>query len=186
MKRGGPLKRRTQLRAKQGLQPGKALARTKRLARQAWGTPPGAQATPAARAADAAASGAWHAAATANGCEVCKYEQGMPLAYTVPGCDTSVQGHHPLPQQHIKRYVKTQAHKRHLGKAEAALLLRSLLWDKRNRLGVCTHRHESHTNGTRPISGNLLHPDTWVFADALGLGHVLARLHPVDGKVLRQ
>jgi hypothetical protein len=196
MKRGGPLKRSKPLQAKaglgpgkglqrgKGLAPGKLLARGKGLARTAWGSsnpkPQGAQAEQARLA-----SAAWHATVTSVGCQVCKYEDGLPMVSAATYCTTPVQGHHVLPQEKIRDFVRAAMHTQLLADDEAAAMLVRLLWDPRNGLGVCTNRHSQHTNGTKRIPRHLVPSAAWTFAAELGMTHVLERQYPVASQGIR-
>jgi len=86
-------------------------------------------------------------------CVVCPAEGGA--------CRGSVQGHHAIGKQTLKR-----------------LGLRRLLWDRRNRVPVCEHRHEQHTSGYRPIPRELLPASVFEFAEEVGLGWWLDRHYP--------
>jgi hypothetical protein len=73
-----------------------------------------------------------------------------------------VQGHHAIGKQQLKRAG-----------------LRRFLWDRRNRVPVCEHRHEQHTTGYRPIERDLLPSSVFEFAAEIGLGWWLDRHYPV-------
>lgn len=87
-------------------------------------------------------------------CVVCPFEGGT--------CRGPVQAHH-IVGAHTLRKRGLNAH----------------LMDLRNRLSVCEHRHEQHTNGYRPIPRELLTMQVFEFADELGLGWYLDKHYPI-------
>lgn len=86
-------------------------------------------------------------------CVVCPAEGGV--------CQGRVQGHHVVSKQALKKRG-----------------LLEYLWDRRNRMAVCEHRHESHTNGTKRIPWRLLTAEHLAFADELELRYLLERVYP--------
>lgn len=85
-------------------------------------------------------------------CQVCPAEGGE--------CQGDVQGHHAVSKQALKRRG-----------------LHAFLWDTRNKIDVCTHRHEQVTNAYRPISAELLPDDVWAFAADVGLTWWVERMY---------
>lgn len=86
-------------------------------------------------------------------CVVCPAEGGK--------CEGRVQGHHIISKQALK---KRGLHK--------------YLWDRRNRLPVCQHRHEQHETKVKPIPRELLPQAALDFATELDLGWWLDRHYP--------
>jgi hypothetical protein len=96
------------------------------------------------------ARAAW--AANLGPCVVCPTEGGV--------CAGPVQGHHAIAKQSLKRHG-----------------LHRVLWDPRNRVPVCEHRHEQHTTRYRPIPRSLLPASVFEFADELGLGRYIDKVY---------
>lgn len=88
-----------------------------------------------------------------GGCAVCRHEHAA--------CDGRIDGHHIIPKRALIR----------LGFSDYLL-------DKRNRIGVCRHRHEQHENGYKPIPRELLPAAVFEFADEISLGWYLDRHYP--------
>lgn len=88
-----------------------------------------------------------------GGCVVCPAEGGE--------CAGRVQGHHAIEKQALKRRG-----------------LHRYLWDLRNRVPVCEHRHEQHTSRYRPIPRELLPGSVFEFAAALGLTWWVEKNYP--------
>lgn len=97
------------------------------------------------------ASEAWKAAV--GPCQVCPAEGGV--------CSGVVQGHHAITQQTLKNRG-----------------LHAWLWDTRNKVDVCTHRHEQITSAHKPLPRRLLPAAVFEFADELGLGWFLDKHYP--------
>lgn len=98
------------------------------------------------------ARAAW--AANLGPCAVCPAEGGV--------CSGPVQGHHAIAKQSLKRHGLHRA-----------------LWDLRNRVPVCEHRHEQHTTAHKPIPRELLPASVFEFAEEVGLTWWLDRRYPV-------
>jgi hypothetical protein len=113
---------------------------------------------------------AWHRHAVRNGCEACRWF-GEP-------CRGQVEGHHVVYQQHVKAHVNSLR----LEAREAEIMMRALLWDKRNAMGLCDRAHKwgQHKRG-RPIPRQLLPASALEFAAELGLLHKVERLYPPGG-----
>lgn len=77
-------------------------------------------------------------------------------------CSGPVQGHHVIAKQTLRRRG-----------------LLEFLWDVRNRMPVCEHRHGQHTNRFRPIPRDLVPPEAVAFAEELDLSHLIDRAYPV-------
>lgn len=90
-----------------------------------------------------------------TGCEVCENEG--------TACRGPIQGHHVVSKQKLKRLGHTDH-----------------LLDKRNRLGVCEHRHEQHTTGHKPIPRWALPASVFEFTEELGLTWYLDRYYPAE------
>lgn len=88
-------------------------------------------------------------------CRVCPVEGSE--------CSGPIQGHHVLPKETLKR------HGLHLH-----------LWDVRNRLPVCEHRHAQHTNASKPIPREFVSPAAREFAAEVGLEWWLDRFYPSE------
>lgn len=86
-------------------------------------------------------------------CMVCPAEGGS--------CVGPVQGHHAVSKQALKKRG-----------------LFAYLWDLRNKVDVCEHRHEQHTSGFKPIPRDLLPPAVFEFAGDVGLRWWLDRFYP--------
>lgn len=54
----------------------------------------------------------------------------------------------------------------------------AFLWDVRNKLDVCTFRHEQHTSTYRRISADVLPDAAWAFAADVGLLWWVERFYP--------
>lgn len=80
----------------------------------------------------------------------------------VCGTRRNLDGHHAIP-----RRVLIWNH------------LDEFVMDKRNRVPVCRHDHESHENRHRPIRRDELPLSVFEFADELDLGWYIARHYPV-------
>lgn len=78
-------------------------------------------------------------------------------------CEGPIQGHHVIAKQTLKR------HGLHLH-----------LWDVRNRLPVCEHRHAQHTNASKPIPREFVSAAAWEFAAEVGLEWWLDRFYPSE------
>lgn len=90
-------------------------------------------------------------------CLVCPYEGGE--------CSGQVQGHHIISKMALKRRG-----------------LHEHLWDIRNRLPVCTYRHEQATVAYRQIPLGVLPPEAWEFATELSLLGFLYRHYAEDAR----
>lgn len=88
-------------------------------------------------------------------CAVCVHEGGT--------CRGQVQAHHVISQECLRKHGFS-----------------TRLMDLRNRLPVCEHRHEQHTNRFRPIPRELLPASAFEFADETGLGWWLDRQYPAS------
>lgn len=86
-------------------------------------------------------------------CVVCPAEGGV--------CAGRVQGHHVVARQTLRR-----------------LGLVAVLFDRRNRLSVCEHRHEQHTTGYKPIPQKVLPASVFEFALELDLIWYLDKHYP--------
>lgn len=82
--------------------------------------------------------------ANLGACTICPAEGGE--------CAGPVQGHHAIDKQALKRRG-----------------LHRYLWDLRNRVPVCRHRHEQHTTRVKPIPRELLPASVFEFASELAL-----------------
>lgn len=114
-------------------------------------TPIVARRRPARSLEERDASTAWKTAV--GPCQVCPAEGGV--------CEGDVQGHHAITQQALKNRG-----------------LHASLWDTRNKVDVCTHRHEQITTSSKPLPRRLLPAAVFEFADELGLGWYLDRFYP--------
>lgn len=125
-----------------------------------------------ANPADLAAGMEWNRRVTALGCQVC----------SVIGeeCDGVVQGHHVVYQQFISRWVDAHAHENDLAALEKADLLRRLLWDVRNGMGLCSRAHRRHHNRSQPIPLYLVPIGALAFAAEIGLAHRIEALYPAE------
>lgn len=112
---------------------------------------------PAREEHDAEASRLWWAAAIAGGCVMCNDCPVDPQTYRERRVDIDlIQGHHPIPQDKLKRWG-----------------LRHLLWDRRNRLGLCRYHHFRHEGAVQRVPRRLLRPETFAFADEINARWVL-------------
>lgn len=75
-------------------------------------------------------------------------------------CQGRVQSHHVVEKAKLKR----------IGRFD-------LLWDRRNRMRVCTWRHERHTSGFERIPLALVPAAARAFARELGLDWWLERIY---------
>lgn len=161
MKRNKPLRSKRGLRTVKGLKPGGPLKRGKALQ---------AKPTGVRGALDVQASAAFKAKVTAFGCKVCGPEGRQ--------CAGGTEAHHVLDQQWLKRHVRSLR----LPRDEAHAALRSLLWDPRNGLGICTRRHDLHTRGIHRIPRAVVPAKAWQFAGELPGGRErLLRMYPEAG-----
>jgi hypothetical protein len=98
-----------------------------------------------AKVIDRIASEAWAKGARAKACAVCRARKGA-----------IIRGHHIVYQQELRRIA-----------VDLEIDLERLRWDDRNRLSLCDRCHERHHNGSRPVSGAVLHkhaPKVFQFA----------------------
>jgi hypothetical protein len=85
----------------------------------------------------------------------------------------ATEGHHIISVQRLRQEAKRRGFE-----------LLDVLWDRRNRLPVCSTCHARHTNRSRPIQRRvLLLFARWVFdfAREIDLEHVLDREYPDEG-----
>lgn len=97
------------------------------------------------------------------------YKKGMPLICAMcgatPKVGVPVDAHHVIPQRLIRRYVGGLG----LDEADTILLLRRLLWDKRNRLPLDRRCHDMLERSQVRLSGDLVGEPMREFARELGL-----------------
>ena len=100
------------------------------------------------------ASAAWKAA-VGSSCSICPAEGGV--------CSGVIQGHHAISKQALKRRS-----------------LHAFLWDVRNKVDVCTFRHEQITTNAKPLPADLLPDAVWAFAADVGLTWWVERFYPSE------
>lgn len=95
-------------------------------------------------------------------------------------CEGTVQAHHLVRAQVIRRHVRTVAFQADLSKDETADLMRELMWASVNSLGVCERAHRRHHNRTEPIAFSLVPLAAVVWATKHGLAYAIEREYPVE------
>lgn len=82
--------------------------------------------------------------------------------------------HHILPARYIRGYVRSLK----LPAAEARVLLRSLLWDRRNGMSLCRSCHDNHESAFRRVPRVAIPMKARQFARELEMEYVIDRLYP--------
>jgi hypothetical protein len=109
--------------------------------------------------ADKTASEAFYVATTRGG------ECAVGAGHVTP--TNPLQAHHVTPQEKIREYART------LGAGR--LVLRRLLWDKRNGLPLCRRCHDLHTRAVTRVPLKLVPAGAVDFARELELDYLLER-----------
>lgn len=156
MKRGGPLRRRTPLKAKVGLTTKKALERRTRLR---------AKPKPKVDDAEREAMAEFGRVRYSDTCAVCGRTKLQARR-----AGTKLEAHHVVPKQKLKQVISARG------------LSRLLLWDKRWRLLVCGYPcHSNHTTAFKRIPRVVLPESALLLAKELGLTYVVEREYPRGG-----
>ena len=87
----------------------------------------------------------------------------------------TVDCHHIVPQRVLRRWVDGKIHEGVYEAAERPLLLRRLLWDRRNRLPLCRPDHDAVESRKRVLTRDEVPAGAWEFAAELGLTWWLTR-----------
>lgn len=177
MKRS-PLRRKTPLKAKKGLERSQkplesrtplrsqsGLARTGGLSQRR--TPPLVAPDEAIR------RGGWHDAVIRGAPRQQKGQAVCPVCRKPPSRKNPLEAHHVVSQQSIRRYVAGLG----LVRVQAVERLSALLWDVRNGLAVCRRCHDLHTRAKQRIPRAVLNDDHVAFAAEIGLGRLLDRYY---------
>lgn len=53
-----------------------------------------------------------------------------------------------------------------------------MLWDVANHMPLCAHHHNRHERALERVPREVVSDLAWVFAEGLGLTHVLETLYP--------
>lgn len=86
-----------------------------------------------------------------------------------------VDCHHVIPQRVIRRWVETRIHEGRDPVDDRPLLLRRLLWDRRNRMPLCRPHHDAVETRALVLTRDRVPGETWEFARELGLEWWLER-----------